>query len=68
MGKIILKPVGEKTRGIASLHYDIVTPGGGRYEMGDFFRPGHIVSTEMNYDLISLIYSFGNFPVICLKL
>jgi hypothetical protein len=26
------------------------------------------VSTKMNYDLISLIYSFGNFPVICLKL
>ena len=42
MGKIILKPVGEKTRGIASLHYDIVTPGGGRYEMGDFFRTGQI--------------------------
>ncbi len=27
-----------------------------------------IVSTEMNYDLISLIYSLGKFPVICLKL
>ena len=43
VGKIILKPVGEKTRGIASLPYDIVPPEAKEYFGGNCAARGQII-------------------------